>query len=148
MAKLFSEWRGSFRAPKIPPHTKFKNFWKTKGFSSFTGLDPKSSECHFFYFFRSEYFFIPIITWVCSWDFTFCLLKTGFRSRLRWGVGCTQFVHGRSRMTIDSLIPTMPGRSMSGFQQQGRHCLHQARSAVRCSASRLWRELHRSKNRS
>ena len=25
--------------------------------------------------------------------------------------GCTQFVHGRSRMTIDPRIPTMPGRS-------------------------------------
>ena len=45
--------------------------------------------------------------------------------------GCTQFVHGRSCMTIDPRIPTMPGRSTSGFHQTGRHCLHQARSAVR-----------------
>ena len=64
------------------------------------------------------------------------------------GVGeCTQFVHGRSRMTIDPRIPTMPGRSMSGFHQPGRHCLHHARSAVRCSASRMKGELHPTKNR-
>ena len=35
------------------------------------------------------------------------------------GVGCTQFVHGRSRMTLDPRIPTMPGRSTSGFHQPG-----------------------------
>ena len=29
-------------------------------------------------------------------------------------------------MTIDSRIPTMPGRSTSNFHQPGRHCLHQA----------------------
>ena len=51
--------------------------------------------------------------------------------------GVTQFVHGRSRMTIDPRIPTMPGRSTSGFHQPGRHCLHQARSAVRCSTSHM-----------
>ena len=62
--------------------------------------------------------------------------------------GRTQFVHGRSRMTIDPRIPTMPGRSTSGFHQPGRHCLHQARSAVRCSASRMKGELRPSKNRS
>ena len=32
-------------------------------------------------------------------------------------------MHGRSRMTIDPRIPTMPGRSTSGFHQPGRHCL-------------------------
>ena len=48
--------------------------------------------------------------------------------------GCTQFVHGRSRMAVDPRIPTMPRRNTSGFQP-GRHCLHQARSAVRCSAT-------------
>ena len=64
-----------------------------------------------------------------------------------WG-GCTQFEHGRSRMTTDPRIPTMPGRSTSGFHQPGRHGLHQARSAVRCSASRNKSELHPSKNRS
>ena len=59
---------------------------------------------------------------------------------------CAQFVHGRSRMTIDPRIPTMPGRSTSGFHQPDRHCLHQARSAVKCSASRMRGKLHPSKN--
>ena len=35
------------------------------------------------------------------------------------GGGCTQFVHGHSRMTIDPRILTMPGRSTSGFHQPG-----------------------------
>ena len=47
----------------------------------------------------------------------------------RGGGRCTQFVHGRSRMTLDPRIPTMPGRSTSGFRQPGTHCLHQARGA-------------------
>ena len=64
------------------------------------------------------------------------------------GGGCTQFVHGRNPVTIDPRIPSMPGRNMSGFHQSGRHCLHQTRSAVRCSASRMKGELHPSKNRS
>ena len=57
-------------------------------------------------------------------------------------------MHGRSRVTIDPRTPTMPGRSTPGFHQPGRHCLHQARSAVRCSASRMKGELHPSKKRS
>ena len=54
------------------------------------------------------------------------------------------------RMTIDPRIPTMQreGRSTSSFHQQGRHCLHQARSAVRFSVSHVKDELHPSKNRS
>ena len=53
-------------------------------------------------------------------------------------------MHCRSRMTRDPCIPTMPGQSASGFHRPGRHCLHQARSAVRCWVSRvggggLWR---------
>ena len=64
------------------------------------------------------------------------------------GRGGTQFVHGHSRMTIDPRIPTMLGRSTSGFHQPGRHCSHQARSAVRCSASRMKSALHPPKNRS
>ena len=51
-------------------------------------------------------------------------------------------------MTVDPRIPIMLGRSTSGVYQPGRHCLHQARSAVRCSASRMKGELHPSKNRS
>ena len=42
-----------------------------------------------------------------------CLLLVG-------GGGCTQFVHGRSRMAMDPRIPTMPGRGTSGFHQLGR----------------------------
>ena len=62
--------------------------------------------------------------------------------------GCTQFAHGRSRMTVDPHIPTIPGRSTSGFHRPGRHSLHQAQSAVRCSASGMRGEVHPSKNRS
>ena len=61
-----------------------------------------------------------------------------------WGL---IIVHGRSRMTIDPRIPTMPGRSTSGFHLPGRHCLHQARSAVRSWASRMKGELRSTKNR-
>ena len=51
---------------------------------------------------------------------------------------------GRSRMTIDPRIPTMPGRSASGFHRPGRHLLAPsfAKRKVRCSASRLKGELH------
>ena len=56
-------------------------------------------------------------------------------------------MHGRSPMAIDPGIPTLPGRSMSGFHRPGRHCLHQAQSAVSCSASRMKGELHPTKNR-
>ena len=55
-------------------------------------------------------------------------------------------MHGRSRMSIDPRIPTMPGRRMPGFHRPGRHCLHQARSAVRCLVSRMKGELHPAKN--
>ena len=61
--------------------------------------------------------------------------------------GRTQFVHRRSLMTMDPRIPPVPGRSTSGFHQPGRHCLHQARSAVRCAASCMKDELHPSKYR-
>ena len=43
---------------------------------------------------------------------------------------------------VDPRIRTMPGRSMSGFHRPGRHRVHQARSAVRCSAGRMNGELH------
>ena len=59
------------------------------------------------------------------------------------GMGYSIFMNGRSsRVTVDPRVLTMPGRSMSGFHRPGRHCLHQARSAVRCSASRMKGELH------
>ena len=56
-------------------------------------------------------------------------------------------MHGRSRMIIDPPIPTMLGRSMSVFHRPGKHCLHQARSAVRSPASRMKGEPHPTKNR-
>ena len=68
--------------------------------------------------------------------------------QVRRGGGGTQFVHGLSRMTVDPRVPTMLERSTSGFHQLGRHCSHQARSAVRCSASRMKGELHPSMNHS
>ena len=61
-----------------------------------------------------------------------------------WGLsrgGVLHIMHGRSRMTINPRIPIMPGRSTSGFHRPRRHCLHQARSPVRCAASRSKGEL-------
>ena len=76
-------------------------------------------------------------------------MRGGEECLRRRGGRCTQFVHGRgSRVSIDPRIPTMPGRSTSGFHQPGRHCLHHARRSVRCSASRMKGELHPSKNHS
>ena len=56
-------------------------------------------------------------------------------------------MHGRSRMTVDPRILTMPGRGTSGFRRPGRHCLHQAPTAVRNTANRMKGELHPTKNR-
>ena len=55
-------------------------------------------------------------------------------------------MHDHSRITIDSRIPTMPGRSTLGFHRPGRHCLHQARSAVGCWARRMKVDLRPTKN--
>ena len=49
--------------------------------------------------------------------------------------------------TLASVRKTMPGRSTSGFHRPGRYFLHQARSAVRCWASRMKVELHPTKKR-
>ena len=38
-------------------------------------------------------------------------------------------MHGRSRMTVDARIPTMPGRSTSGFRGPCGYSMHQAQSA-------------------
>ena len=51
-------------------------------------------------------------------------------------------MHGHSRMTIDPRMPTIPGRTTSGFHRPGRHCEHPVRSAVRCSASRMKGKLY------
>ena len=62
--------------------------------------------------------------------------------------GCALLImDSRSRMSIDPRIPITPGRNTSGFHRPGSHCLYRARSAVRCSASRLKGELHPTKNR-
>ena len=73
--------------------------------------------------------------------------KSRKRASRGWRGGCTHVMHGRSRMTIDPSMRTMPGRSTSGFQRRGRHYLHQPRSALRCSASRMKGELHPTKKR-
>ena len=62
-------------------------------------------------------------------------------------MSCMAVVVLRS-ITIDPRIPTVPGRSTSGFHRPGRHCWHQARSPVRRLASRTKGELHPTKNRS
>ena len=46
------------------------------------------------------------------------------------------------RKTKEPRMPTIPERSTSGFHRLGGHCAHQARSAVRYSASRMKGELH------
>ena len=61
--------------------------------------------------------------------------------------GALIIMHGRSRMTINSRIPKMPGRSTSGFHRPGRHSLHHTRSARRCWTSSMKDELHPTKNR-
>ena len=38
---------------------------------------------------------------------------------------------------LDPRIPAVPVRSMSGFHRPGKHGVHQALSAVRCSPSRV-----------
>ena len=50
-------------------------------------------------------------------------------------------MHSRSPMTIGPRIHTMPGRNASGFHGPGRHHVHQARNAVRCSADHIKGEL-------
>ena len=55
------------------------------------------------------------------------------------------FMHGRK--SINPCAASTPGRSTSGFYRPGRHCLHQARGAVRSSPSCMQRGLHPTKNR-
>ena len=62
----------------------------------------------------------------CTWHSQRCI-RHGCLNRpadqsfvcTRGGEGCTHVVHGRSLMTIDPRIPTMPGRSTSGFDRPG-----------------------------
>ena len=57
------------------------------------------------------------------------------QARRRLGGGVLDIMHDHSRITTDPRIPTLPGRSTSGFHRPGRHGLHQARGAVRYPAS-------------
>ena len=75
-------------------------------------------------------------------SYVVCVLGGGVLDRRH----VLDIMHGRSRKTIDPRIPTLPGRGTSGFHQPGRCCLHQARSAARCWASRMKHELHPAKN--
>ena len=73
--------------------------------------------------------------------------QLGVKQPSRWARGCVlDIMHGRSRMTVDPRIPTMPERSTSDFDRTGRHCVYQARSADRRSASRMKGELHLTQN--
>ena len=64
------------------------------------------------------------------------------------GGGGTHVMHGRGRMNHRPLHPcAMPGRGTSGFNRLCRHFLHEARSAVRPSASRVGGKLHPTQNR-
>ena len=66
-----------------------------------------------------------------------------------WGgmeEGCARAMHGRGRRIIDPRLLTMLRRSAPGFHRPGRHCLHQARSAVRCWSSRMKGALHPTEN--
>ena len=60
--------------------------------------------------------------------------------------GCTKLTHSCMLKTIDLPIPTISGPSTSGFYPPGRHRVHQARSAVRCAASRMKCELRPARN--
>ena len=53
------------------------------------------------------------------------------------GGGALNIMHGRSHVTIDPRILAMPGRGTPDFHRPGRHYLLQARSAVKCWASRM-----------
>ena len=63
--------------------------------------------------------------------------EVGMCSREGVGGGVLDIMHDRSRVTMDPRIPTMPGWGVWDCRRRGRHCLHQARSAVRC-----WSESH------
>ena len=47
--------------------------------------------------------------------------------------GCIRVIHACSHKTVDPPIHLVSGHRF--FHRPGRHCLHQAQSALRCSAS-------------
>ena len=60
--------------------------------------------------------------------------------------GGVHLTHSLSRIFIDARIPATRRRGTLGNHRSGRHRVHQARSAVRFSASRIKGELHPTKN--
>ena len=141
---------GSHRERKLFFGGKENTYLKERLFGN-----PKCVEMSFLLKLLHDFFGIPS-PWVCSIGGALLVYSRSVFGGERGGgegrgegggYGRTQSVHDRSCMTIDPRIPTMPGRSTSGFHQPGRHCLHQARSAAGCSASRMKGELHPSKNR-
>ena len=60
--------------------------------------------------------------------------KWGRRSVCVCSLSCMDIV---SRPDKYWYIPPIPGQNTPGFHPRGRHCLHQARSAVRCLAGRM-----------
>ena len=69
---------------------------------------------------------------VCALNVRFTVPRWQECHVLGGGGRCTQFVHGRSRMTIDPRILTMPGRSTSGFHQSGKGGGGGVKRACRC----------------
>ena len=55
----------------------------------------------------------------------------------RIGVCVLDIMPGRSRTTMDPCIPTITGRTTSGFHRRDRHCVHQAGGPLEglCSAA-------------
>ena len=67
--------------------------------------------------------------------------QSGFKNG-RGGEGrVLDAMRGRSRMTRDPRVPTMPGRSTSGFHRPGRHCLNQARGELSYMKSTLFHNI-------
>ena len=87
-------------------------------------------------------------TWIDKGDLTVKQFLEAFKEITgEWGILDTMHGRSRSRMTVDLRTPARPGRATLGFHRPGRQCLHQARSTVRCGASRMKGELHHTKKR-
>ena len=72
--------------------------------------------------------------------------KDGHPKGVLDGCGVFDILHIRSKMTLASLQCRDGTRRV--FADHGRHCLHEARGAVRRSVSRVKGDLHPFKNRS
>ena len=56
-------------------------------------------------------------------------------------------MHGRSCMTIDPGVPTLPARSTSGFTDQADIACTKREAPVRCSAGRMKGKMHSTINK-